>query len=305
MYLFIISSLFILSPENIFTKATESNLFPAIIQNGSSDCPAGLEAEFNASVREGIMTSLGALDLGIPNLAIPNCPCAGTTQPLTQIAHFNLSDPAFPSICPSDWLLVTEPVRGCTRQARSGTSCSSATFAASGLTYSQVCGRIHAVQTGQTEAFSSGIFGGAGIDDPYVDGVSVTVGMNPRQHIWSFASTIQALDISEVAPIFLCPCSSPGVIGNNDLPSFVGDNFFCDTGNQGGTGDLPDINNPLWDGEGCAEGTACCDFNSPPWFCATLPEPTSEALEVRICLDVFSDGTAEELVVTFLDLFVN
>ena len=45
---------------------------------------------------------------------------------------------------------------------------------------------------------------------------------------------------------------------------------------------------PLWDGAGCDRGS-CCQFNSPPWFCKDLPHPTSEDIELRLCLNEASD----------------
>ena len=39
-------------------------------------------------------------------------------------------------------------------------------------------------------------------------------------------------------------------------------------------------NDPLWDGEGCGPTSICCDFNNPPWFCKTLPQPTSARLKL-------------------------
>ena len=40
---------------------------------------------------------------------------------------------------------------------------------------------------------------------------------------------------------------------------------------------------PLWDGQGCGPTSSCCTFNSPPWFNVTLPFPTTDNIEVRIC----------------------
>ena len=34
------------------------------------------------------------------------------------------------------------------------------------------------------------------------------------------------------------------------------------------------IDDPLWDGEGCCSTSSCCEFNSPLWFCKSLPYPT-------------------------------
>ena len=47
---------------------------------------------------------------------------------------------------------------------------------------------------------------------------------------------------------------------------------------------------PVWDGEQC-EGECCSNGKYSPWFSATLPNPTSDDIEVRICGD---EGTHNE-----------
>ena len=66
-------------------------------------------------------------------------------------------------------------------------------------------------QNGNTDAFKGLVFSpGPNIDQPYVDGVSLTHGsVGSRQHIWSFASAL-----GEEGPFrtwWLCACSN----GNN------------------------------------------------------------------------------------------
>ena len=48
-----------------------------------------------------------------------NCPCGGPGQ-WTRIAHLNMSDPS--EQCPSNWNLITTPVRGCGQTGISGIS---------------------------------------------------------------------------------------------------------------------------------------------------------------------------------------
>ena len=74
-------------------------------------------------------------------------------------------------------------------------------------------------------------------------------------------------------------------------PSYVGNNYFCD-GNYNGA---------LWDAMDCT--TNCCTFNNPPWFSVSLPAPTSDDIEVRMC---GSDGnTLNELMqLSFLQSYV-
>ena len=80
-----------------------------------------------------------------------------------------------------------------------------------------------------------------------------------RQHVWSFAS---ALSDTTDHPFWSCSCSS------NNWPystSFVGNDYFCDTGNHdrapSALSAYPD--DPLWDGAGCGPSSTCCTFNNP------------------------------------------
>lgn len=228
----------------------------------------------------------------------PPCPCGGAGS-WQRIAHLNMSDPS--QQCPSSWGLVTTPERACGRLTV-GELCSSAVFPTQGRSYSRVCGRVNAFQRGNPEAFSNAFGSAPDIEDVYIDGVSLTYGAaGSRQHIWSFAA---ARYETTTDPLFLCPCISPNVIWQNPLPSFIGNNYFCDTGNPGPsvseTAAYPD--DPLWDGEGCGPASTCCQFNNPPWFCTTLPQPTTDNIELRICAN--GGKNVEDAEVQLVDIYI-
>ena len=64
----------------------------------------------------------------------------------------------------------------------------------------------------------------------YVDGVSVTYG-DLRKHIWTFASGISETIVAAF-PTRSCPCTLNGTgIQPQQPPAFVGDNYFCESGN--------------------------------------------------------------------------
>ncbi len=137
------------------------------------------------------------------------------------------------------------------------------------------------------------------IDSYYIHGVSLTHGL-PRKHVWSF---VNARDETSNILSYLCPC----MLSNSSTwpfstPSFVGNNYFC----AAATRYTPTIqlypDNPLWDGVGCSGDNACCQFNQPPWFCRTLPAPTTDDLEVRICAN--GDEFEENTYISNLDLYV-
>ena len=189
-----------------------------------------------------------------------------------RVAFLNMTDPD--QSCPSSWREYSgNSVRFCGRAQSAGASCSSVNYSPDGMEYNEVCGRIIGHQFATPDALDSSISGE--IDKPYVDGVSITHG-SPRQHIWTLYGAHAE---------FRCCGQSP--------PSFVGDNFFCDTGNPSDepthytlqTGHL------LWDGESCLGEIHCCAPSSGPWFNTTLPASTTDDIEIRICAD---QGTSNE-----------
>lgn len=184
---------------------------------------------------------------------LPVFECGGTSG-WTEVVILNMSDPS--QECPPAWGLVNSPARSCTIYTA---SCEGVNFTVPVGTYSRVCGRATGYAVGTDDAFQGHAGRGGSVDGIYVDGVSLTHG-SPRQHIWSFGAG--------GGRGFPCTCLG----GRQPLP-FVGDNYFCDDYRNGA----------LWDGLDCVNG--CCTFNSPPYFTAALPTPTSDDIEVRICHD--------------------
>ena len=69
------------------------------------------------------------------------------------------------------------------------------------------------------------------------------------------------------------------------MPSFVGSNYFCETGNEGANSLDNFLDDLLWDGKGCPSSNNCCNFNEPPWFYRELPQTTSNTLTLTIELN--------------------
>ena len=119
----------------------------------------------------------------------------------------------------------------------------------------------------------------------YLSGVSLTHGpAETRQHIWSFVGALYEQDPNYRTDLN-CPCTNTIISWPHQVPSFINNDYFCDTGNPGpGTSRTTYYtNDPLCDGVGCGSTSTCCEFNSPPWFCKSLPQPTSDDLEIRNC----------------------
>ena len=226
------------------------------------------------------------------------CGCDGSST-WTRVAFLNMSD--LNQVCPSNWITISSPVRTCGRGRTSSRGCNSVFYSTFGLTYSRVCGRIIAYQDGTPDAFHA-LISSEQIDGPYVDGVSLTHGsVGSRQHIWTFASAFGETDNYDQR--YLCPCSN-----NISWPystNFVGNDYFCDSGNRANTLNPFSFysNDPLWDGQGCGPTSTCCQFNNPPWFYKTLNQSTTDDLEVRICHDDPDDPT-EDTPIQLLQLYV-
>ena len=184
-----------------------------------------------------------------------------------------------------------------------GPGCSSTFFNVYGIEYTQVCGKIIAYQDASTDAFYVSIRT-TDIDGNYVDGISLTHGSNPREHIWTFAA---ALD--EVGSIVRrnCPCTNTNQAASaTQPPSFVGNDYFCDTGstNQWDYVFYPD--DPLWDGAGCGPANTCCSLNNPPWFLKQLPSNTYDDVEMRMCRDQppYNNRIEEDTPIEVLELYI-
>ena len=249
-------------------------IYPSRVLQGvdNQTCPSEEQLETGRSrVKTAVQTLLR--ESYLPNLQA--FLCDGSTG-WRRVAYLNMSDPS--QHCPSVWQEITTPHRVCGRRSTIG-SCEGLTYTTGSEQYDQVCGRIIGYQLSTPDAFNGA---GQSIDTYYLDGVSVTHG-SPRQHIWSFAGGLdEGNTFYRYAP---CPCVT-GSTNRNRIPSFVGQNYFCESGitlwNTRTFSFWPN-GDPLWDGQGCGPTSSCCTFNSPPWFNVQLSSPATDDVEVRIC----------------------
>ena len=250
-------------------------------------CPPDVESQMALAKIEAETDAL--LDAIIHNLNQSqnrNSGCEGVGW--TNVAYVNMDDPSHH--CPQAWNETTHNShRACGRKNR---GCQSVVFNTSGRKYNEVCGRVIAYQYGHPEGFNTRVLS---VNSSYIDGVSLTRG-NPQQHIWSFVMGYDQTSKNS----WVCPCAHDQHV---TVPSFVGDNYFCDAALNRYDSSAPNVvhtDNPLWDGVNCGEAPNCCNHNS--WFNTTLPIATSDYLEVRICLNE-SPGEADALI-KLLDLYV-
>ena len=228
-----------------------------------------------------------------------NRTCCNTTGGWTRIANLDMTDPS--QQCPDGFRLVnrtTSPLRTCGRPGPVG--CVSTTFHVLGIAYSQVCGRVIGYQFSSPDAFQRYNNNRAlTIDDIYVDGISLTHGQSPRQHIWTFAAALEETR----SDIFVCPCTRPDIGPQTGVvPPFIGQNYFCETGNRDRWQSIFYADDPLWDGQGCGGNSTCCSFNNPPWFCKQLPQPTTDDIELRLCGD--SNTMDEDTPIEIVEIYI-
>ena len=80
--------------------------------------------------------------------------------------------------CPGAWRMITSPKKLCIGGVNAGYD--SAHFHTRGVRFQHICGQTKSYQKGTPDAFSDKST--KGIDEIYVDGISITLG-SPRQHM--------------------------------------------------------------------------------------------------------------------------
>ena len=249
---------------------------PTVHMN-TSECPAeshlhGIRADISNKVSDVLAQKLSCGGLG-----------------WNKVAFLDMRDPNHS--CPVQWRLYEEGgLRLCGMKTYSGAACDSLHFSTDGRVYSEVCGRIIGYQYGSPNGADYEVYSqkfSNSINEPYLDGVSVTYG-RPRKHIWSFFEMF-----------YTWKCCGKRHLNNTQSLGFIGS--FCDTGNIDNSeweGTLF-VNSTLWDGvAGCPASVTCCHAHSGPWFQTSLPAPTASDIEVRICSDqhTANEDTPLELV---------
>ena len=226
--------------------------------------------------------------------------CGDSAREWTRVAYIDMTDPN--QQCPEGLTFVSRteaPLRLCGQAVPR--ACVSTTFPVNGKQYTHVYGRIKAYQDETPDAFVAFYHNQAlTIDDNYVDGISLTHGQSPRQHIWTFAGALDEVANSHAGA--RCPCTRPDVPFPGIIPPFIGQDYFCDTASRDAFQHVFYSGDPLWDGQGCGGTSTCCSFNNPPWFCKQLPQPTTDDIELRLCSDQGSDD--ESIPMELIEIYI-
>ena len=274
--------------------------------------PPGGNPPKNISCQE-ILNCFPSTPSGYQQITVPNgslvqvyCDMEGTNcggeRGWTRVAYVNMAQSG--ATCPQG--LTQRTLSGLTLCGRSAGAlgCQSTVFSTLRLNYSQVCGHVRGYQLGAPDAFRPYNKNPAlTVDNAYVDGVSITYGSAPRKHIWTYAT---GLYLYSHLQKYACPCNT---IGEQAVPSYVGSDYYCETGDNditqpaGHDTNALYSNDPLWDGQQCPGVEApCCTHPNMPWFNKTLSETTTEDIELRVC---GNDGIDDEDVpLQVIELFV-
>ena len=232
------------------------------------------------------------------NVPFPPDVPSGSSCNWKKVGSLDMTDPT--QQCPPSWAKIAAPRASCSK--KTGQPCDSSVIGTSGASYQTVCGRFRGYQVGTPDAFARcGSPSGASntIEDPYVDGISITYGpAGKRQHIFTYA----AAPNEDRTAACHCPCS-----GGPAPPSFVRSDYYCESGNNptssGSAGANLFYADPLWDGQQCGGGeVTCCNPPNLPWFCKTFPTPITDDLEIRLCTDEGLDN--ENIALEFYELYI-
>uniref|UniRef100_A0A1X7TDS2 Fibrinogen C-terminal domain-containing protein n=1 Tax=Amphimedon queenslandica TaxID=400682 RepID=A0A1X7TDS2_AMPQE len=256
-------------------QVTQSGYYTLTSGNGSTEYTAYCDTGILCGSRGG-WTRLAYMELGS---LMPNCPSA------FRLYH------------------VGGYYKSCGRPATSSGGCASVIYPSNGVSYSQICGRVLGYQYGSPDAIyqpaNSNYSYRNDINSYYVDGVSITRG-SPRQHVWTLMAGISEASASSRS----CPCNTGSSVS---VPSFIGNNYFCDSDNPSNTAS-PTLyrNNYLWSGNSisCRSlETACCAAPGIPWFHRDYGSNiTTDDIEVRVCGDSGTDD--EDTPIVYYQIFV-
>ena len=214
-----------------------------------------------------------------------------------RVGYINMSEPG--NNCPSglnSYNFANIDYSLCDRPHPSSSGCDSTFFSTFGLRYSQVCGRVRGYQYSGVDGIYQNNGGSSSLEGPYVDGVSITHGTNPRQHIWTF---IVGQDENQNAWED-CPCNNGSL---ETTPQYVGNDYYCESGVPVWSGQSFYSSDPLWDGNQCYYMEyPCCISPNMPWFIKSLNQSTTDDLELRLCS---SEGYPNEATpIDLIELYV-
>ena len=201
--------------------------------------------------------------------------CGNTTGGWMRVTELDMTNES--TQCPGGLRQHDNNFRTCGINSDSQRSCSSATFNLNGIRYSNVYGVIRAYGCGSPDGYPI-LNSFQNINSTYVDGISLTYGMTPRQHIWTFAVAHSRCG------------NSPSFVHNDDYCSDIDITSSCNS-------NIQDIE---WNGGECSQ---CCSLNNPTQFYKQLPQPTTDDIEMRLCRD--ESASNENIFIEMISIYVH
>ena len=162
-----------------------------------------------------------------------------------------------------------------------------------------MCGRLRGYQIGHTNGFGPYVKDQNNLD-VVMDGVLISHG-ETRKHIWAYAAGYQKNQTNTAFDADICPCAYYRYSGT--VPSFIGNDYYCDSGVESGPVGGTFYTTPLWTGEGCSLPNFCCSYSGMPWFCKTLPVPTTDYIEIRNCHN--NPVGDEDVALQLIELYIH
>ena len=135
-----------------------------------------------------------------------------------RVVQLNMSEPG--ATCPPGLTLQNYNNIDHSLCGRSSFGCASTFFSTYGLNYTKVCVKIRGYQFWSIDA---SLVQSNSIDSTYmyVDGISITYGSNPRQHIWTYAAGEDDFEAGSDD----CPCNTGSSVV---VPDFVSNDYYCE-----------------------------------------------------------------------------
>lgn len=148
-----------------------------------------------------------------------------------------------------------------------------------------------------SQYYSTDGFPGGGINEAYVDGLSITTTLQAqRAHVFTFA-----VGLTEAAGVENgnhCPCDQ-----GSAPPAFVGTSYLCDTASPAAYPDTRWLDEVLWDGDAKGLGTcAATNGGGARWVTSSLPSASTAGIEARLMADQEKDN--EDIAVRSLAIYV-
>ena len=215
---------------------------------------------------------------------------------ITRVGQINMTKDN--SSCPRHLELIEQSGKRMCYSPLTGTRFTSVVFPTFNIKYNHVCGRaVGYARYGPNAFYYSVSSSYKSIDQPYVEGLSITYTINDeRKHIWSLAGGYTDPGNGHANH---CPCAGGS---SYRPPSYVGDDYYCESGRPS-TSNSENwyMDNPLWDGQGCHSSSRCCYNRRQPWFWQILPEMTDSDIEVRWLRPT---GSGHHVAIEQLELYV-